>query len=468
MEKKEAGKIKESLKTAADWIKKKDKFALISHYDADGLTAAGIMGKTLQRENKEFKTKNVKQLYSETVKEIQTMGENFIFTDFGSALIPKIEKNFKGKWIVLDHHQPKTKEQDSESHVNPAFFGLDGGKEISGSGLAYLLAKEMSEKNKDLSALAIVGAVGDMQDFSGKLIGKNREIMEDGIKEGVLGVKNDLRLYGRISRPLTQFLCYSSSPILPELTANEQKCSEFLKTHKIELREGEQWRSYEDLDAGEKQKLASAIAMHLAEHNTPEWKIRSMIGEVYTLKNEELKSPLRDAKEYATLLNACGRHAQPEIGLSVTMGDREEEFEKAILLLAQHRKELRAGIELMQSRGVEEYENFYFFDAGNEIKDSIVGIVAGMLYGSGAIPGNKPVIAFAMHEDKTIKVSGRGTQDLLRKGLNLGQALKDVCAELGESAEGGGHKIAAGCRIEEKEKEEFLKILDTKIKENYT
>ncbi|MFH1240092.1 MAG: DHHA1 domain-containing protein, partial [Candidatus Diapherotrites archaeon] len=157
-----------------------------------------------------------------------------------------------------------------------------------------------------------------------------------------------------------------------------------------------------------------------------------------------------------------------ETALEVCMGDRGEYYARALSLLAEHRKQLREGIELMHDKGVEEMETFYFFDAGSEIKDSIVGIVAGMLYGSGAIQGNKPIVAFAMHEDNTVKISTRGTSELIRKGLNLGLALKETCAKLGDNAQGGGHKIAAGAKINENQKEDFLKIFNESLKNQIT
>jgi RecJ-like exonuclease len=154
----------------------------------------------------------------------------------------------------------------------------------------------------------------------------------------------------------------------------------------------------------------------------------------------------------------------PEVALRVCMGDRGESYNSALSLLAEHRRQLREAIEFLHSAGIEERETFYFFDSGDKIKDSIVGIVAGMLYGSGILAENKPIFAFARSEDGLIKVSGRGTQDLVYRGLNLGKLLKEICAELGDSSNGGGHKIAAGCRISPEHREKFLSLLSQKLK----
>jgi RecJ-like exonuclease len=457
------------LKEISSKIKNLDNIVVVHHYDADGLTSGAIVIKALQRENKTLKNVCLKQLYRENVEEIKSLGKNFLFVDFGSGQTEYLVKEFDSESLfILDHHQPSTVEGkivEVKYHANPLLFGIDGGNEISGAGVAYLFAKNLNEKNKDLSPLAIVGAVGDMQESRGQLFGMNRTILDDALKEKIVSVKKDLRLYGRISRPLTQFLCFSSSPILPELTAQQENCVMFLNENKIPLKDSatDQWLSYEDLSLEKKQTLISALVMHLSLFAVPEWKIKEMIGEVYTLEEEDKKSPLRDAKEFATALNSCGRHARPQVGLDVCLGDRniESAYGELLSLIAEHRIALAKGIQFVSDHGVSEKKSFYFFDAGNEIQDSLVGIIAGMLYGS-VIDETKPIIALAKNTDGTIKVSGRGTSELLRRGLNLGLAFKEISTQI-PGVEGGGHKIAAGCKVPFEKIEEFLAKLEEKL-----
>jgi len=88
-----------------------------------------------------------------------------------------------------------------------------------------------------------------------------------------------------------------------------------------------------------------------------------------------------------------------------------------------------------------------------------VGIVAGM---SSSFVTNRqlPIIAFA-DSNGGVKVSSRGNQDLLRKGLNLGSAISEAAKAVGGA--GGGHDIAAGAFIPREAMSEFLRILDLKI-----
>jgi len=450
-------------KGIAGMLREKNAIAVVHHYDADGMAAAGIIGKALQRAGKEVKFLAVKQLYSETFQEIKGLGAFYLFADFGSSYIPELKEAFGLEFAVIDHHQPKALARE-KFHFNPMLYGIDGGNEISGAGLCYLVARELGE-NADLAALAVVGAVGDMQDSGGKLIGLNAEIAEDGVKAGVLKRKEDMRLYGRITRPLPQFLEFASGPVIPGLTADREACFALLEKLHIKLKENGKWRSYSKLEEDEMKGLATALVLRMQEAGLPEWKQQSLFGEVFTMVKEDPESPLRDAKEFATLLNATGRHGMAEIGREVCLGDREEYYKNALNLLLEHRRQLRQGIELMQAEGVKERDSFHYFDAGDKIQDSLVGIVAGMLYGSGFISPKKPVIALARHEDGSVKVSARGTRELVRKGLNLGKALKECCAELGEKSEGGGHSVAAGCRITEEEREKFLEALGKKIKD---
>ncbi|MDO8634524.1 MAG: DHH family phosphoesterase [archaeon] len=438
-------------------IRRRDNFLVVSNYDADGLSAAGVMCTALKRLGKKFSTKILKQLYEEEIQKIAGSAENYIFIDFGSGQLSLLKKIIKENFFVIDHHQPEKEEWPY--HLNPLLFGVDGGNEISAAGTAYMVARELGD-NKDLAALAVVGALGDMQEQATGLIGHNKEILQEGISANVLSKKSDLKLYGRISRPLVQFLLFSSNPIIPGLTANEKACAEFILGAGIDLKEGEAWRNYESLSVDEKKRLATALILHMNRNNVPDWKIQEMFGEVYTLEKEQKQSPLRDAKEFGTVLNACGRWGHHNVALSLCMGDRGEAYHLALGLLAEHRKQLREGIELMKERGVEEMKSFYFFDAGNRIKDSIIGIVAGMLYGSGAISENKPIIALTHNPDGSVKASGRATGELIRRGLNLGKAFKELQARWGVGTEGGGHKIAAGIKFPAEKKQEFLKEME--------
>ncbi len=448
---KEAGKC-------ADEIRKHKSIHVVSHIDADGLTSAGIICTALERKCLEYTTRFVKQLDEKSLDTIANENhEIVIFTDLGSGMCELI-KSRGIRAVISDHHQPQG---SFEFHLNPHLFGANGSYELSGSGSTYLLASALGE-NKDLSPLAIVGAIGDMQHMKmGQLVGINREILEEGVKGSTLQFKKDLTLFGKQTRPIYKLLQYSSDPYLPGLTGDEEACIEFLHSLNIRFSQEERWRRWIELETPEKQKIVSGLVQYCLKSGIPSYKIERLIGEVYILLNEREGTEMRDASEFSTLLNATARYDHAEIGLAVCMGNREEAYEDARKLLAEHRQNLVNGLMYVKEKGVIKLDNIQYFDAGSEIKETIVGIIAGM---SSVIVENRnlPIIAFAK-SDGGVKVSARGTQDLIRRGINLSEAMSVVSAEFGGA--GGGHDIAAGATIPENTKENFVRRLDLFIGE---
>ncbi len=450
----------DALSEFSEKLAERDDFFVLSHHDADGITSCSIMVDLLRSLGKSVDFKCIKQIDSTTVNEIKRhSGKTLVLTDFGSGQHQLLSKNGIEDYFVIDHHTPESKYL---LEVNPHNFGFDGASDVSGAGMAYFVARSLGRR--DMAAVAIVGAVGDMQDFRGSLKSLNRVILADAVADGRLAVENDLRMFGRQSRPIAQMVAYSSDPIIPGLTGDTQACTQFIESLGIPLRDGGEWRSYVELSPKERETLFSALYMAMLDRGVPEYMISSMYGEVYTLIQEQFKSELRDAKEFATVLNACGRQRQSDMGVYVCLGDRGERWMAAQRLLESHRRQLREGIEYLSQRGVTEAESFSFFDAQDMIDESIIGVIAGMAYGARIIPGDKPVLAFAQdRDDETfLKISARANQQLVREGVHLGQAMRECSAKVG--GEGGGHSIAAGARIPKARKQEFLGIVLEKIR----
>ncbi len=442
----------------AEFIKERDNFVLVSHYDADGLSAAGIMGQALKRLGKNFSLNPVKKLDQDTISELPS-DSPVIFVDLGSGQFSQLQAHLTD-FVVCDHHEVEG--FDLPNHLNAHLIGLDGAREVSGAGMAYLVARELSNANRDLSGLAIVGAVGDMQDSSGELIGFNRKILEDAVIADVLSVKKDIRLFGRHTRPLVQFLNYSSEPFFLGLSGNEEACVRFLSDLGIPIKRGDEWLRYVDLTEEEKKRLITGLYVYGLNIGMDEKALRALVGEVYEFKNEEEKSYLRDVKDFATLLNACGRHGEMETGIMVAMGDRGKHYKKALNVLQKHRQAIHDALEWVYENGIEERKNFYLLDGIDVIKDTIIGVVAGILYNAGFVKRDKPIIALARDEGGNIKVSGRANGSLIERGLDLGKLFSELCKEFG--CEGGGHNIAAGATITPDLRDKFLDKIDIGIR----
>ncbi|MFH1752479.1 MAG: DHH family phosphoesterase [archaeon] len=442
-------------------LKEWDDIVIVSHTDADGLCAAAIMQKSLERIGKTVKVKFIKQLYSDTFQEIKILGKKFVFTDFGSGQLKQLIQEFGTNFIVLDHHEPL--EIDYPLHLNPGLYGLNGSNEVSGAGVTFFAARELGD-NKDLTFLAVLGAFGDMMDTkTSQLESINSELLKEAIKLKQITEKTDIKLYGRLSRPLTQFISLASDPFLPGLTANEEASKNLLLSLGINLKEKEKWKTYNDLTVKEKQDLVSWLLVLLSQKGFP-GSMNRLIGKVFELNFEPQNSILKDVKEFTTALNATARNGKPELGLRLCLGDRGEVYEQVVSMLALHRRNLREGIEFVKEHGVKEFSNFYYFDAESIVNERIVGIIAGMLYSSGLINNDKPVIAVCDIEDNQIKISARANWQLVKNGLHLGKSLRKVFSSMSSDCEGGGHSIAAGGRLPRTSLKEFLEKLDENLK----
>ncbi|ODR81606.1 recombinase RecJ [Haladaptatus sp. W1] len=452
----------------ADRLRDADDVLLASHIDADGLTSAAIASSALERAGLPFETVFCKQLDDEALAAIAaTDHETVLFTDFGSGqldIIADHESAGDFEPVIADHHQPA--DADTEFHLNPLLFGLDGSSELSGAGASYVLARALEPEagdNRDLAALAVVGAVGDMQISDGELVGANTGIVEEGIDAGVVETGTDLALYGKQTRPLPKLLEYATDVYIPGISNDQNGVLRFLDGVGIDLKEDGDWRRWVDLTADERQTVASALVQRAMRKGVSASKIEGLVGTTYTLAAEPEGTELRDVSEFSTLLNATARYDRADVGLAVCLGDREAALERARTLLKNHRRNLSEAISWVQSEGVTKEENVQWFHAEDRVRETIVGIVAGMAVGANGIDRNVPILAFAEKNDEEVKVSARGTPALTRKGLDLSVVMKTASQAVG--GDGGGHNVAAGATVPKGKEKEFIEHADELVGE---
>src|SRR5438105_15415418 len=106
--------------------------------------------------------------------------------------------------------------------------------------------------------------------------------------------------------------------------------------------------------------------------------VERLVGETYTLIREPAGSPTRDAKEFGTLVNACGRYDQPEVGYRVCRGDREDSLAEALRLLRGHREYLVDSMEAVAAAGVDLMDAIQYFHSADITSHTAVGIAASM------------------------------------------------------------------------------------------
>jgi single-stranded-DNA-specific exonuclease len=484
--------LEERAAACAERLLVADEVLLASHIDADGLTSAAIAATALRRAGITFETVFKKQLDETGIASIAAREEETVlFTDFGSGQLDVIaahERDGDFTPVIADHHQPA--DAETEYHLNPLLEGIDGAAELSGAGASYVLARALGAAtdgsgtdtraasdtpatdggavaagadaavadNRDLAGLAVVGAVGDMQAVGGELVGANRGIVEEGVEAGVLAEGTDLAFYGKQSRPLPKLLEYASEVRIPGVSNDQRGAVSFLQGLDLDLKEGGEWRRWVDLTDDERQQVASALVQHALSRGVSSDRVEDLVATTYTLTAEDPGTELRDASEFSTLLNATARYERADVGLAVCLGDREDALERARNLLRTHRRNLSEGISLVEDRGVERAEHVQYFDAGEEIRETIVGIVAGMALGVDGVDGDRPIVAFARKNEEETKVSGRGTGRLVGRGLDLSVVMREAARSVG--GDGGGHDVAAGATIPAGREEAFVEAAD--------
>ena len=438
-------------------LEKQDEVVIVSHVDADGLASAGIMCRALDRIEKGYEVKIVKKLDPSIMRDVSS-ADAVIFTDLGSGSLDLMD-DLGPLCIVADHHQPAGS-CETVLHLNPHLFGFNGAIDLSGAGATYLIARALGE-NVELSDLAVVGAVGDLQHVrEGRLRGVNRLILDEAEKHAVVAVEKDLQAFGRQTRPIHKLLEYTSNPYIPGISGNSEQVLGFLASLNIELQEGGKWKRWIDLSSVERRTIVSALMQQCLLQGMPPEKIQNLVGEVYTILKEERGTALRDASEYSTLLNATARYGFEKIGVAVCIGDRAGSYRKANELLLMHRENLVRGLNYVKQTGVTTLSNLQYFHAGDNILETIVGIVAGMCRSLDGVNRHLPIVGLA-NSDDGVKVSARGTQNLVQRRLNLARAMGEAAHLVG--GVGGGHDIAAGATIPEGTESEFLKHLNRLI-----
>jgi len=456
----------QAAETILEIVKEDGVVHVFSHLDADGLSAAGIIGRALFRLDAKFRIRITQWIDDKIVEEILSEEPQLlVFTDLGSGYIDILaEKLADFRIVILDHHQISNEHAANFVHVNPHLHGIDGARDLSGSGVAYFTAKAMDKVNVDLAPVAVVGALGDLQDkYDQRMLGGlNKKIVEDATKTGLLTVEKDLIFFGRETRPIHRTLASTTNPFIPGISGEEDKSLAFLAGLDIKPKDGERWRALRDLSEDEKKKLSSALADYLLSKGL-HYEVSNLIGHVYILTREESWTPLRDAREYGVLLNATGRMDKPSLGVAVCMGDRGLALEEANKVLGEYRRTIGKylGWVMEKPERMRELKNIFVVNGEDFIEDKIVGAVSSIL--STSLPNpEKPLIMYAnVKEEGTAKFSARTIDAVINKGVNLGEVMQ-VAAEkcMGN---GGGHNIAAGAQVPAEKVDTFIKLVDEMV-----
>ena len=455
--------MSQQYRQAKQIIESSEDIKVYSHIDCDGICSGAILSTILDRLGKDHEIEFVNL---DVLDDMNLDHELTIFSDLGSGQQIDTRAKKGQKIIILDHHPPlrNLDYRDDKDYtyleINPLHHGIDGSYYVCGGGLCYFLSKEFGYD--DLSWIGLLSAIGDMQNTrSGHFEGLNEIIQQDAVDGGYLKViKNDLNIYGRNTRPLFVALSYFSDVKLP-ITNNTAETMAILE--ELGIDEKNNRKTLNELTMEEKSKLyqrLSGMISQVVPGKYVKYIPQLIIGDSYTFLKEDKTSFLRDASEFSTAMNACGRNHEEKIAMEVLKGDRFLALDELDRVSRDHRRNLAQSIETVASdeSNIVELENIQYFD-GTGIKPEIVGTITGMIMGY--CNWQKPVIGFTQTDDKGLKISLRCSRLLTYDGIHFGNIIRKVSAEVG--GVGGGHSMACGAYIPIEKKYEFLERFNREL-----
>jgi RecJ-like exonuclease len=417
---------------------------VISHNDADGISAAGVICNAIAKRKGKFHVTIVPRLKDDILERLSLEKYKlFFFCDMGSAYVERIGK-LRGDSIIADHHQTMDATGDNYEnlvHVNPHLFGMDGTRDVSASGVTYLSVRSLD--NPELTGMALAGAMGDMQGQNG-FQGVNQTILQEGQETGVIEVYEDLKVAYKDDEPLYKALSYTFNPALPGISGDLEGSQGFLE--KLGLSYG---IKFSDLANEEKDILRE----ELVKMNP------KILGTVYALMSE--KPPLRSLEDYSRILDACGKSKQHTVGMGICLGDRDAALKEGMELLHRYQDRLLSGLEWIRKEGSQEMEYTQYIYTEDKKRKSILGTLASVGLELSILNPEKPVLTLArLHQD--VKVSARTTTQMTAKGVNLGLAMEQASNNF--NGAGGGHNIAAGAMIPYQDLENFKNLVEDMIR----
>ena len=437
--------------------------AIITHLDADGITSGSIMAMALRRMGARFSLRTVSDLNSSVVEKMKADGRDFyVITDLGGGWASHLRKALGDKWVIIDHHEITEEEiltDDGGQILNPWKFGIDGGREVSAGGMAYMVASALDFKNRDLSAIAVVSAVADRQDQGDKksFFGLNAEILKTAQSLGLVSVDLDIILTGREVRPVHEALAYTLFHYIDGLTWNTEACYILLKNAGIKLKDdSRRWRALAEFSQEEKSTIVEAVAKFVdsSDKRVSDILLDDLIGYVYTLSREDKRSQLRDAREFSTMLNACGRIGKAGVGIAMCMGDRNMALSAGEEIMDMYKMTLRNNISTIFSEKwrLADDGKTTFVNGDGILEEGMLGAVSTLLSGSPSLRG-RLLFVRTLAKEGTYKFSSRKCLDC-KSQANLGVIMRQCSNAL--NGAGGGHSAAAGCCIPSYALDDFI------------
>ena len=396
-----------------------NEICIVTRLDTDGIASGSIILTALSRLGSRCSLRTISALTSEIIQEVKSEAHDFcILLGLGSATVNVLQQYLGENWTIIDHEEFSNENTDrnyGDQIINAWNYGFNGAREICTGSMSYLLSTMLDKKNSDLSAIAVIAALGDRQDLGDKktLTGINLEILKTAQSLSMINTELDLLLYNSETIPIHESIARTSSPYIHGLTWNVNNAYSLIKNTVIKIKDNGKWRVLPDFSPEEKNIIRDAIAKFIiTSSNSSSIEVAEhLLGFSYRLTKEDNLGHLRDARDFANLLDACGRIGKAGLGVALCMGDRSITLTEASLLASS--PSLYGRLVFVRALTQEDGGNSYSFSARKCV-------------------GNK-------------------------SQLNMGALMSECSNSVG--GRGGGNDSRAGCVIPSSKLEVFLSIV---------
>lgn len=417
------------------------RITIITHTDVDGISAGTLAFLAVRNQGGTAHLTFSGHLYREDLGRLLSSDPEFlVFCDMGSDLLPDLLDS-STPFLILDHHATDYRD---EHLVNPCTFGVDGTRDVSASGVVYMVASSLNPINKELSHIALCGAFGDMQ----TLTGANERIANDAESEGLVKRRKEIRLIGRRNMPIEYSLRYTTLPFIRGLSGKPERIRTFLKETGIEV--GPKTTICE-LDDEMERMLITSLVEKIVKNNASTFEAEKLFGATLQILVGDVPT-MEDMVDYVESCGALGRYST---AFALLSGDPAA-IDWAERSRLEYKEKILAGVDLFESAVHLSNIDYMVLEGWDEYAGKLCGIYAN----AGFADHNRPIFCLSPDES-SIKVSARTNPQLVDRGLNLGKALNVVSSRFGGS--GGGHTVAAGAKIPLEALDDFVRDLDREV-----
>ena len=413
---------------------------VISHYDVDGICAGSITTAALLRAGVRVHSSFMDNPGDGELARIAAGSwEAVVVSDMGSGQMTELGPIGR-PMVVLDHHMKQGGERPAHvREVNALDFGLEGAKDVSGAGMAFLFALALGgEANWDLAPLALAGAIGDMQDVGG-FRRLNAAILAEAVRRGTVERRQSIAISGPT---VAEALVRSNDPFVKGVSGRPEGAAELLSRLGIEG-----GRPLEGLTQQQVRALGSVLVTKLVGQGAPARNAQRAV-------QERLRWTARGVwlDDFSHEVNAAGRLNKAGVGAGACLGNPAH-VEVCRRAREEYRTDVRTGLVELERKGTTRMRHVQWFDSpAGHVSGSLAGL--GIIY---VLPKDAPVLAL-FPTTTELKVSARGTDELVAKGMDLARAMELAAGAV--AGRGGGHPVAAGATVPLVAREEFLARVD--------